>query len=202
MNTIKIQQQTINNCKLGTARRGFTPVKLVTPTTKKRYLTGFTLIELLIVCAIIAVLATIAIINLTGAKNKSRYARVLSDMESIARAVKSYQVNNNGIYPANTPAGVKPGVLGSYFTENWPKTPCGNTYVYKFINWDGCTADVASPVNVNGRVAIGYWKVATIENIYYFDLMTGMDDCNASFPVFGSIAGHDIKSVSEITCNE
>ena len=163
---------------------------------------AFTLIEILVVIAIIGVLATIIIINLTGAKNRSKYARVLSDMQSISTAIKSYQVDNNGIYPANTAVGVKPAGMTPYFPEIWPQTPCGSSYGYKFINWAGCTADVASPAGVNGRIGIGFWKISTSENKYYYDLMTGMDDCNAPFPVVGSIAGKDIRSVSEITCHE
>ena len=70
---------------------GFTPLNSAVPTARRRYLTGFTLIELLIVVAIIGILATIVIINLTGAKARSNDARRKSDVASIKKAVDAFQ---------------------------------------------------------------------------------------------------------------
>ncbi|MCX7045819.1 MAG: prepilin-type N-terminal cleavage/methylation domain-containing protein [Candidatus Sumerlaeota bacterium] len=69
---------------------------------------GFTLIELLIVIAIIAILALIAIPNFLEAQTRSKVARVMADMRSMAVAVEAYYVDYNappfgyGRNPANT----------------------------------------------------------------------------------------------------
>lgn len=49
---------------------------------------GFTLIELLIVIAIIGILATIIVINYSGAQQASRYSKAKSDLLSIQSATK------------------------------------------------------------------------------------------------------------------
>ncbi|NUN51586.1 MAG: prepilin-type N-terminal cleavage/methylation domain-containing protein [Planctomycetaceae bacterium] len=59
---------------------------------------GFTLIELLIVVAIIAILAAIAVPNFLEAQVRSKVSRVQSDQRSMATALASYYVDNNG-YP-------------------------------------------------------------------------------------------------------
>lgn len=48
---------------------------------------GFTLIELLVVIAIIGILAVIIILNLASATEKSRYAKVKSELKNIDDAV-------------------------------------------------------------------------------------------------------------------
>ena len=61
----------------------------------KRNKHGFTLIELLIVIAIIAILALIAIPNFLEAQTRSKVARVMADMRSMATAVEAYYVDYN-----------------------------------------------------------------------------------------------------------
>ncbi|MFA6963458.1 MAG: prepilin-type N-terminal cleavage/methylation domain-containing protein [Patescibacteria group bacterium] len=60
---------------------------------------GFTLIELLVVVAIIGILATVVVINLTTAQKKARDAKRISDIESVATAARLYKLDN-GTYPA------------------------------------------------------------------------------------------------------
>jgi len=60
---------------------------------------GFTLIELLIVVAIIAILAAIAVPNFLEAQMRSKIARVKSDFRTVATALESYRVDNQGYPP-------------------------------------------------------------------------------------------------------
>jgi prepilin-type N-terminal cleavage/methylation domain-containing protein len=62
---------------------------------------GFTLIELLIVVAIIAILAAIAIPNFLAAQVRSKVSRAKSELRTVAMALESFYVDNNG-YPATT----------------------------------------------------------------------------------------------------
>lgn len=59
---------------------------------------GFTLIELLIVCAIIAILASIAVPNFLDAQTRAKTSRVKADMRTIATALEAYNVDTNA-YP-------------------------------------------------------------------------------------------------------
>lgn len=63
-----------------------------------KFLTGFTLIELLVVVAIIAILAAIAIPNYLTAQVRSKVSRAKGEMQTLATALESYEVDNNA-YP-------------------------------------------------------------------------------------------------------
>lgn len=63
---------------------------------------AFTLIELLIVVAIIAILASIAVVNMSEAQTRAKVSRSMADMYSIALAIESYAVDYNR-YPPNNP---------------------------------------------------------------------------------------------------
>jgi type II secretion system protein G len=59
---------------------------------------GFTLIELLIVVAIIAILASIAVPNFLEAQVRAKVARAKNDLRTMATAIETFHVDNNG-YP-------------------------------------------------------------------------------------------------------
>ena len=60
---------------------------------------GFSLIELLVVIAIIAILTTIVIASLSGARQKSRDTKRISDIAQLQLSLASYQQINGG-YPS------------------------------------------------------------------------------------------------------
>lgn len=59
---------------------------------------GFTLIELLVVVAIIGILASIIMVNLSGARGKARDSKRIADIKSIQLALANYY-NDYGFYP-------------------------------------------------------------------------------------------------------
>jgi len=63
---------------------------------------GFTLIELLIVMAIIALLASISVFALSGARESARDAVRKADLEEIRSVLELYR-SDCGTYPANIP---------------------------------------------------------------------------------------------------
>ena len=68
---------------------------------------GFTLIELLVVIAIIGVLASVVLVSLNGAREKSRHSATLATIAQVQKALELYYHDNNKMYPtfSNTTCG-------------------------------------------------------------------------------------------------
>lgn len=90
---------------------------------------GFTLIELLVVIAIIGLLASVVLLALNSARQKSRDAKRLADVRQIASALELYfdSANPNG-YPTSTAA--LSAQLGTWPTYPTPLDGCGTGYNY------------------------------------------------------------------------
>ena len=61
--------------------------------------TGFTIVELLIVIVVIAILAAITIVAYNGIQARAKDSRVQSDIQSVAKKIELYAVDN-GSYPS------------------------------------------------------------------------------------------------------
>lgn len=60
---------------------------------------GFTLVELLVVVAIIGILLSIVIVNVTSSRQKARDARRKADLRSIQTALELYANSHGDTYP-------------------------------------------------------------------------------------------------------
>jgi prepilin-type N-terminal cleavage/methylation domain-containing protein len=122
--------------------KGLTPLNPVKWNRQKRYLTGFTIVELMIVCAIIAILAAIIVINFERSKMRTRDAQRKSDLTRIAGALEGYKVDtksylSSGVAIEGTPP-IKPvSSLTELTTGNYisslPTDPLNQT-PYKYAS--------------------------------------------------------------------
>lgn len=101
---------------------------------KQKTQKGFTLIELLVVIAIIGLLASVVLLALGSARQKSRDAKRLADVRQIASALEIYFNDNNG-YPAST-ASLVPNYMGQVPLFPTPNDGC-NTTSYNYSATSG-----------------------------------------------------------------
>ena len=95
---------------------------------------GFTLIELIVVMSIIAVLSTLSLFAIQGARRSSRDAKRKADLGQIASALEMYKADCNS-YPSSLPgigSSLQSNCLGSTVTylQTLPGDPSGGSYYY------------------------------------------------------------------------
>jgi type II secretion system protein G len=99
---------------------------------------GFTLVELLVVIAVIGILATVIIVNLTLARVRARDSRRMADITSIKGALELYK-DINGRYPAGD-GGSASDALSTplqQFLPNFPEDPLAPDRRYQYISPTG-----------------------------------------------------------------
>lgn len=74
--------------------------------SRRSYRIGFTLVELLVVIGIIALLISILLPALGAAREQSRRTQCVANLSYIAKAMASYSVENNEVFPQAANAGV------------------------------------------------------------------------------------------------
>lgn len=97
---------------------------------------GFTMVEVIIVVAIIAVLASIILPKMSGARNKAQIESCKQNVKHIATALEIYATNNNGSYGSTT-SNVNAGY--ALVTQGYLKPikcPTGNNY-YVWVDYPG-----------------------------------------------------------------
>ena len=86
---------------------------------------GFTLVELLVTIAIIGILASIIVVNISGARKQARDAKRQSELKAIQTALEQYANQNAGVYPDDV-AALVPTFLASVPADPTP----GQSYEY------------------------------------------------------------------------
>jgi type II secretion system protein G len=125
---------------------------------------GFSLVELLIVCAVIGLIAAIAIPNLVNAIQRGRQARTMGDLRGLSTAVGMYQQDYakfpivDSLSPINTIDNILVAYMGGYNkTDGWQRD-----FLYRSTNGDDYTL---VSYGLNG-IADQPWTMGPIN---YFD---------------------------------
>lgn len=124
---------------------------------------GFTLIELLVVIAIIGILSSVVLASLNSAREKSRDARRVSDINSLRVALELY-FDSNGEYPD-----ALSGLSSGGQIPVVPTDPNGGSYTY-----DNQTSAGAECLEASGACTT-YHIAAVLEDTSHTALDTDAD---------------------------
>ncbi len=136
---------------------------------KKEKINGFTLIELLTVIAIIGILASIVMPNLSDSRKKARDSERVTEISQIALALESYY-NACRQYPSSLaitanngcPSGV---TLGTFLTEI-PQDPLGSTQPYMYaVNGTYDTFVIRAKLELNNSALNNDLDVSSVPGI-------------------------------------
>ncbi len=102
---------------------------------------GFTLMELLVVIAIVGILSSVVLSSLTGARQKGRDAKRISDIKQLQLALglyydvhNSYPNSNTGTAPAATTQVALANLVTESFISAIPDDPSNNKDYYYISN--------------------------------------------------------------------
>ena len=98
--------------------------------TESRAEAGFTLVEIMVVVVILGLLATLVVQNVMGASDTAREKKALSDVRTIADAVRMYRVKN-GKLPDSLDVLATKDEKGGSEIEELPKDPWDHDYILR-----------------------------------------------------------------------
>ena len=126
----------------------------------KENIDAFTLIEVMVVLAIIGILASLIVPNLTGRADQARIIAAKQDIMSINQALSLYKLDNATIptatqnlnslvnKPSNEP--IPNNWNPSGYLKKIPFDPWGNDYIYKVLE-DGYNYEIIS-LGADGKI--------------------------------------------------
>jgi prepilin-type N-terminal cleavage/methylation domain-containing protein len=98
---------------------------------------GFTIVELLVSIAIIALVVAIVLISISNAREKSRDARRMTDMQEISKALNLYN-NNTNQYPIGDINAMTAALENAGTISKVPLDPLNSgSYIYTYTSTNG-----------------------------------------------------------------
>lgn len=127
----------------------------------------FTLIEMLIVIVIIGVLASALIPRLGSARGKANDVARKADLQQIATAIISRQIDTNK-FPKTTEKIVSSwGIAVDLIKWGMASIPVGDDAAYTWLDWSSASGYIYYPMYKNGGVANGFILMSRAETEWW-----------------------------------
>jgi prepilin-type N-terminal cleavage/methylation domain-containing protein len=111
---------------------------------------GFTLLELMIVCAVIGIIANIAIPGLYASMYRAKAAKIIEDYNMLRSMVHQYYVDHSA-FPADQGPGIEPPELTPYLQGRLVWTHADYQY-----DWELWVDDSGNPTQPATGVIVGF----------------------------------------------